>query len=276
MPAPPAADGGDTRAEAVGGGAASPERVGGRAAAPSVGEPGAADGVSRAGGGPAGPRGSVPRAVRLLALARLGLLGLIVVALFVGAATVFGLSSERVRDAVDGVGPLAPLAFVVVSAALTVACVPGPLLAGAAGLLFGTALGTPTAIVAATLGATAAATLSRRLGAGALDELSGRRLTLLQAWLARRGFLAVLTARLLPGIPYNLVNYAAGLTRIPLAVFALATAIGCAPRAFAYVALGGSLDDIRSPQALIAFGVLVAMAVAGVAVAARDWRVTRR
>src|SRR5690606_24400072 len=126
----------------------------------------------------------------------------------------------------DGLGTIGPLAFVVVSAALTVACVPGPLLAGAAGLLFGTALGTPTAIVAATLGASLAFSISRRVGARAVDELSGRRLRALQEWIAARGFLAVLYARILPAMPYSLVNYAAGLTRVPLLVFAAATAVG--------------------------------------------------
>jgi uncharacterized membrane protein YdjX (TVP38/TMEM64 family) len=206
---------------------------------------------------------------------RLGLLGAVVVALFVGVAATIGVSSEGVRDTVDGAGVVAPLLFVVVSAALTVACVPGPLLAGASGLLFGTALGTPTAIVAATLGATAAAALSRRFGAGAVDELSGRRLGALQDWIAARGFLAVLYARILPAVPYNLVNYAAGLTRVRLAVFAAATAVGCAPRAFAYTALGGSLDDLGSPEAIVALVVLVAMALGGLAFAWRDVRAGR-
>jgi uncharacterized membrane protein YdjX (TVP38/TMEM64 family) len=215
------------------------------------------------------------RRAQLRAVLRLGGLGVFVVALFLVAASVFGLSSEGVRDAVDGVGPLAPLVFVVVSAGLTVACVPGPLLAGASGLLFGTALGTPTAIVSATLGATLAAAISRRFGAGALDELSGRRVSALQDWIAARGFLAVLYARILPAVPYNLVNYAAGLTRVPLAVFAAATAVGCAPRAFAYVALGGSLDDLGSPEAIVAFAVLVGMALVGLVFAARDVRSAR-
>ena len=61
--------------------------------------------------------------------------------------------------------------------------------------------------------------------------------------MSRRGFVSVLYARIVPGVPYTLVNYAAGLTRIPLAVFAAATALGAAPRAFAYTALGGSLGE---------------------------------
>lgn len=226
-------------------------------------------------GGQGGPVGRARRA-QVRAVLRLALLGLFVVALFALVATTVGISSESVRDAVDDAGPVAPLVFVVVSAGLTVACVPGPLLAGASGLLFGTALGTPTAIVAATLGATVAAAISRRFGAGAVDELSGRRVSALQDWIAARGFLAVLYARILPAVPYNLVNYAAGLTRVPLAVFALATAVGCAPRAFAYTALGGSLDDLGSPEAIVAFAVLVAMALVGLAFAWRDVRASRR
>jgi uncharacterized membrane protein YdjX (TVP38/TMEM64 family) len=189
--------------------------------------------------------------------------------LFALVAAGGGLSSERIRDAVDDAGVLAPLAFVVVSAGLTVALFPGPLLAGAAGLLFGTALGTPTAIVAATLGASLAFSISRRFGAGAVDELSGRRVRVVQDWIAQRGFLAILYARILPALPYSLVNYAAGLTRVPLLVFAAATGIGCAPRAFAYVALGGNLDDLSSPEALLAVAVLAAMGLAGLLVA---WR----
>jgi len=181
-----------------------------------------------------------------------------------------------VRDALDGLGWLGPLAFVAVSAGLTVALFPGPLLAGACGLLFGTAVGTPTAIVSATVGASAAFGVSRRFGARAVDELSGHRVRVVQDWIAQRGFLAVLYARILPAMPFNLVNYAAGLTRVRLVVFAAATAIGCAPRAFAWVALGGNLSNLSSPQAIAAFAVLFVMGLAGLVVASRDAQIRRR
>lgn len=209
------------------------------------------------------------------ALLRLALLALTIAALFAVVALSGGLSSHQVRDWVHGAGIAAPLLFIVLSAGLTVAFVPGPLLAGAAGLLFGTALGTPCAIASATLGACLAFELSRRVGARSVEQLAGARLAKLQAWIAARGFLAVLYARILPAVPYNLVNYAAGLTRVPLATFAAATAIGCAPRAFAYVALGGSLDDLGSPAAIVAIAVLVAMALVSSGFAWRDWRAGR-
>lgn len=183
-------------------------------------------------------------------------------------ATSGHLSAQRVRDWVDGYGVAGPLVFIAVSAALTPALFPGPLLAGASGLLFGTWLGTPISIVSATLGAVLAFSLSRWLAHDAVEELQGRRLATLRAWIGRRGFVAVLYARIVPGVPYSLVNYAAGLSPVALRAFAAATALGCAPRAFAYTALGGSIDDLGSPEAIAAFVVLVVMAVGG-AVAAR-------
>jgi uncharacterized membrane protein YdjX (TVP38/TMEM64 family) len=206
----------------------------------------------------------------------LAALAALVGALFAAVALTGDLSAERVRDTVDDAGIAAPLVFIALSSLLTVAMFPGPLLAGASGLLFGTALGTPVSIIAATLGASLAFSLSRRYGARSVDALSGRRVRVVQDFIAQRGFLSVLYARILPAMPYNIVNYAAGLTAVPLLTFAAATAIGCAPRAFAYTALGGSLSNLNSPAAIAAFAVLLLMGIGGTIVAARDVNVRRR
>jgi len=197
------------------------------------------------------------------ALARVGRLAALLVSLVAVLALSGSLSAERVRDWVDGFGAAGPVVFICLSALLTVALFPGPLLAGASGLLFGTALGTPISIAAATLGASLAFSLSRWWAHDAVLALAGPRLLALRDVLARRGFLSVLYARIAPGVPYNLVNYAAGLTAIPLRTFAAATALGASPRAFAYTALGGSLDDLGSPEAIVAICLLVAMAIGG-------------
>jgi uncharacterized membrane protein YdjX (TVP38/TMEM64 family) len=190
----------------------------------------------------------------------------------VAVASSGSLSADRVRDAIDGFGIAGPLVFIAVSAALTPALFPGPLLAGASGLLFGTWLGTPIAIVSATLGAVLAFSIARWLAHDAVEELQSPRVAALRAWIGRRGFLSILYARIAPGVPYSLVNYAAGLSPVALRSFAAATAIGCAPRAFAYTALGGSIDDLGSPEAVAAVVVLVVMAVAGLVLGRRDLR----
>jgi uncharacterized membrane protein YdjX (TVP38/TMEM64 family) len=207
---------------------------------------------------------------RRAAALRLGALGAALAALVLVLALSGSISASRVRGWVDGYGVAGPLVFIAVSASLTVVLFPGPVLAAASGLLFGTALGTPVSIASATLGATLAFSLSRWWAHDAVVALAGPRIAALRAWVGRRGFLTVLYARIAPGVPYTLVNYAAGLTPIALRSFVAATAIGVAPRAFAYTALGGSLGNLGSPEAIAAVAVLVAMALVGVVLARRD------
>ena len=199
---------------------------------------------------------------------RLASLVVLVGTAFLVLALSGSLSADRVHDWVDGLGAAGPLLFIPLSACLTVVLFPGPLLAGASGLLFGTALGTGVSIVSATLGATLAFCLSRWWAHDAVVSLAGPRLLAVRAWIGRRGFLSVLYARIVPGLPYGLVNYAAGMTPVLLRSFVAATAIGVAPRTFAYTALGGSLGNLGSPEALVAFGVIAAMALGGALLAA--------
>ena len=218
------------------------------------------------------PSTPAPAADRRRAWLRLAALAAaLAVALLIAGAT-SGFSAQRVRDWVDGFGAAAPLVFIVVSAALTCALFPSPVLAGASGLLFGTALGFPVSLTAATLGASCAFVISRRAGFGAVEQLAGPRVHRIRDWIGRRGFVAVLYARIVPGMPFTLVNYAAGLTPLRLAVFAAATAAGAAPRAFAYTALGGSLGNWRSTEAIVAAAVLVVMAGIGLLLLRREVR----
>ena len=206
---------------------------------------------------------------------RLAALVVAIGSLFAVVALSGSLSADRIRDHVDGYGVAGPLVFIVVAALLGAMFFPGPLLAGASGLLFGTALGTPVAIVSATVTATLAFVIGRFFAGDAVERLGGERVKALEAWVSARGFLAVLYARLAPGLPYNLVNYAAGMTRIRLLSFMAATALGTAPRTFAYVALGGSFGNLNRPEPIIAIAILVAMAVGGAIAAHRQGLLSR-
>jgi len=207
---------------------------------------------------------------------RRALLRLCGLALLIGACVAFflfsGVDAKEVRDRVDDAGPWAPVVFVFVSASLTVLFIPGPLLAGASGLLFGVGLGTPLSILSATLGAVLAFSISRWWAHDAVEHLAGPRLNAIREWIGDRGFRSVFYARLAPGAPYNAVNYAAGLTPVRLRDFALATMIGCSPRAFAYTALGGSISNLNKPEAIIAFAVIGLMAVIGLVPILRERR----
>lgn len=194
---------------------------------------------------------------------RLGGLVVAIVSAFVIIAVSGSLSADKVRDWMTGYGAAGPVVFLFVAAALNCAGFPGPLLAGAAGLLFGTAVGTPTAIVSTTLSAVAACLIARFVAGDVVERMAGTRIKQLAHLVERHSFLSTFYVRLLPGIPFTVFNYTVGLTRINVLLFGLATLIGCAPRTFAYVALGGSFGDFSDPTTIIAIAILVVMAVGG-------------
>lgn len=180
--------------------------------------------------------------------------------------------ADRVQGWADGFGVAGPLVFVPLAACLSCVFVPGPVLAGSAGLLFGTALGTPVALMSAVLAAVLQYSTSRYLAGDAAAQLLPKRIKRLDVWMAQNGFLAVLYVRLTPGIPYTLANYGAGLTSIRLRDLAGGTAVGTLPRTFAYVALGGNLDDLSAPEAKLAIALLVVFGLAGLILARRQLR----
>jgi uncharacterized membrane protein YdjX (TVP38/TMEM64 family) len=184
-------------------------------------------------------------------------------------------SADEVRDFGDSLGALALIAFVPLFV-LANFLITWPILAGAAGLLFGTIAGTPLAIAGVTAAALAQMWLARRLAAGHHGNLLPKRTKAIEDFLTRNGVLAVMETRILPVLPYGLVNYSAGLTRLRFRDMALGTVVGAAPKVFAYTALGGSLGDLTSPEAIAAIALIVLLGVIGLLVARRQFVLERR
>lgn len=186
------------------------------------------------------------------------------------AVVVLGRSTGDLREAVDGAGAWAPVLFVVLLTVLTCAFFPFPLMAAAGGLLFGLAEATALSVLGGTLGAVVAFALARTVAGDAVAGLAGERLERLQNAVEARGFVAVLYARIVPGVPRDLSNYAFGLTRVGAVAFTTATVIGIAPRAYAYVALGGSLGSFDSTQSIVAIALLAALGLLGLLLVRAD------
>jgi uncharacterized membrane protein YdjX (TVP38/TMEM64 family) len=204
----------------------------------------------------------------------------LVVALLAAAFAAFWifdlLDTADVRALVDPFGALAPVAYVVVSALLGAALVPGPVLAATSGLLFGAAVGTVVTLCAAVLGSVIALLLARRTAGDAFRAVSGPRLEALAALAERHGVAAVVVQRLAPAVPDAPASYLFGVLGLRVWQIALGTAIGAAPRAFSYTSIGASLDDPSSPLALAGVAALVLSAVAGAELARRALSRTRR
>jgi uncharacterized membrane protein YdjX (TVP38/TMEM64 family) len=184
------------------------------------------------------------------------------VAFGIAAATGSIPSSDEAREFGDSLGPAAPFLFIplFVLANFIVAWF---ILAGAAGLLFGTALGTPLALAGVTLAALTQMAVARHLAGEHRGRLLPKRTKRIENFLTENGAVAVMESRIVPLLPYGVVNYSGGLTHLSYRDMALGTLIGAAPKVFAYTALGGSLDDLSSPEALTAIALLVILGIAG-------------
>lgn len=146
---------------------------------------------------------------------------------------------------VRGLGALGPLAFVVGYVIATVAFIPGSLLTLAAGAIFGIPVGVTVVFIGATIGEAVAFLLSRTVMRGVIErKLAGdTRLQSLDDAIAREGRRIVFLLRLSPAFPFNLMNYALGLTRVKFVDYMIAS-IGILPGTFLYVYTGKIAGDV--------------------------------
>jgi len=177
-------------------------------------------------------------------------------------------STGRVREFGDSLGGAAPFIWPLVFALISMV-VPWPISAGATGLLFGTALGTLLALSGVLVQAAVQFWLARRVAGEHLRRRVLERAPRVSAALERNGLLASFYGRIVPGLPWGLMNYAAGLSRVRLRELVLGTLAGGTPKVFAYVALGGSFGDLGRPEAIVAISLLVILALGGLVIARR-------
>ncbi len=181
---------------------------------------------------------------------------------------------EGLRDYILSFGLWAPIAscFLMVLQAL-VAPVPSFLITFANGLAFGVFWGWMLSLFGHVLAAAVCFWISRSLGRVPVEVLVGR--TGLQSadrWFARWGVYAVFVGRLIPGVAFDVISYAAGLTRMSFRNFLIATTLGIFPQTFLYSYLGR-----QAPEYVALFMTTSALVVAGVvAVAVIRYRRERR
>ncbi|MDO9385182.1 MAG: VTT domain-containing protein [Thiobacillus sp.] len=139
---------------------------------------------------------------------------------------------------VEGAGAAGPLLFMAVYALVTVLFLPGSVITLAGGVLFGPVWGTVYNLTGATIGAALAFLIARYLAAGWVTQRTGGRMKQLVDGVEQEGWRFVAFVRLVPLFPFNLLNYALGLTRIRFWHYVLASYLFMLPGAIAYTWLG--------------------------------------
>jgi uncharacterized membrane protein YdjX (TVP38/TMEM64 family) len=189
----------------------------------------------------------IPRGKRLL--------GWVALAVLAGAALVLlgryaGGYLPRFAEWVAGLGRWGPVVFIAGYVLATVALVPGALLTLAAGALFGLVRGVAYVFAGATVGASAAFLVARYGARGAVERrLAGdARFAAIDGAVGRSGLRIVLLLRLSPVLPFNLLNYALGLTQVRFRDFLLAS-VGMLPGTLLYVYSGRVAGDVAAVAA---------------------------
>jgi uncharacterized membrane protein YdjX (TVP38/TMEM64 family) len=183
---------------------------------------------------------------------RIVLVAAVVIALFVvgralDAQTWLVAALEWIRS----LGPWAPLIFLLLYIAACVLLLPGSVLTLGAGAVFGVTRGFPIVWVSATLGATVAFLVGRYLVRDWVTRTiaSSPKFQAVDAAVAREGGRIVALMRLSPVVPFNLLNYAFGATRVSLRDYVLASALGMLPGTVMYVYLGSVAGEIAAGPA---------------------------
>lgn len=171
------------------------------------------------------------------------------------------ITPGQLQTAIGQWGKLAPLAYILSFTLLPAFFFPVAVLALAGGLLFGLWWGSFYTFLGAILNCTLMFFLARYAGREQVEALLQKKLP--PIWQQRirnlnsgSGFLLLIVLRLIPAVPYNLINYAFGLTAMPFRTYILASAIGIIPGTFAFINIGDKALDVTSPEFWTGIGLL--------------------
>ena len=171
-------------------------------------------------------------------IARLLLLAIIVTGIVFAFIYRDQFDAAALEQWVQNAGLAGPLVFMGIYAIATVFFLPGSVLTLAGGALFGPVLGTFYNLTGATIGAVLAFLVARYLASEWVEQKTAGKLKQLKQGVEGEGWQFVAFVRLVPLFPFNLLNYALGLTRIRLSHYLIATYLFMLPGAIAYTYLG--------------------------------------
>lgn len=173
------------------------------------------------------------------------------------------LTPANLRDFIQSFGKLAVLAYIIAYALNTISIIP-PIaaLSLTAGLAFGEIWGAFYLMTAAMIGITATFLIARYFGRNLIEKMLKGKFKDLDERLAKNGFMTILFFRVIPLVPYEVLNYAGGLSRVKFKDYFFATFLGLIPGVIVSAFFGGSLGEIKSfkdifaPKFLIAVGLM--------------------
>ncbi len=149
------------------------------------------------------------------------------------------LHPVAIGELLESAGPLAPLALIgMIALAVVVSPIPTLPMDVAAGAIFGPWLGTFYAAVGGLIGAAVSFGIARALGRELVERIAGGHISFCRECSDKLLTRVVFASRLIPGVSFDVISYGAGLTKMSLRRFVLATFFGMLPLTFLYTSSG--------------------------------------
>ncbi len=178
--------------------------------------------------------------------------------------------ASRIEDWVRSFGPAFPVVFFLLHAVVTIAPFPRTVFTLSAGLLFGPWVGVGLAVSATTVSAVLALLLVRALGREAVSaRLTHPVVRAVDVRLARRGWLAVGSLRLMAPVPFSVINYCCAVSSVRLVPYTLATLVCVIPGTISIVVLGAAITGDAHPAMFVVSAVCLALGAAGLVLDSR-------
>ena len=158
---------------------------------------------------------------------------------------------------INSFGMMAPVVYIIMFTLVPLTLFPDSILAVSGGMVFGVFYGTIYTIIGALFGATLSFFIARFLGRGIVNKLVHNKGKWFEDGVEKRGFLIILALRLIPLVPFDIISYGAGLSKIKFKDFFAASAVGIIPGVIVFTNLGDKSLKVTSPEFIAALGMLI-------------------
>jgi uncharacterized membrane protein YdjX (TVP38/TMEM64 family) len=191
-----------------------------------------------------------------------------IIATVAGIYLLGGINQQQLQLWLQQMGIWAPIIYILVYAIATIFILPSTPLNLSGGAIFGSVWGTVWTSIAAVLAAVLSFGFSRTIGRKIVEQKLAGKWQSLDREMEQGGFFYMFAIRLLPLIPYGMVNFAAGLTSIKFRDYFFGTLLGTVPGILPFVMMGAGLTALKQGNVV---PILVALALIGMLVGTATW-----
>jgi uncharacterized membrane protein YdjX (TVP38/TMEM64 family) len=191
-----------------------------------------------------------------------------VIATIAGIYLLGGINQQQLQIWLQKMGIWAPIIYILIYSIATICILPSTPLNLSGGAIFGSVWGTVWTSIAAILAAVLSFGFSRTIGRNLVEQRLAGKWQSIDREMQQGGFFYMFAIRLLPLIPYGMVNFAAGLTSIKFRDYFFGTLLGTVPGILPFVMMGAGLTALKQGNVL---PILVALALIGMLVGTATW-----